>query len=116
MVSQVRFSHALKSLCLDAKAVVDILVEIGPHSALAGFVSHITTALEPGEKNTKYMPSLVRPKNAVQTMMDLASSLFVAGYPIDLDVLNSQNDHSGLQVLSDLPQYPWNHSTSYWHE
>ena len=49
LVSQVRFSDALQSLCLDtkstddrvntswSKAAVEIIVEIGPHLALAGF-------------------------------------------------------------------------------
>ncbi len=123
MVSQVRFSHSLQCLCrglvLEAdpclrNPAVDLILEIGPHSALAGFVKQNLAAL--GETKTKYNSCLIREKNAVETILGAASDLYVAGYPVDLRALNSDVSESTPQVLTDLPAYPWDHSTSYWHE
>ena len=126
MVSQVRFSQSLQSLCQDLgrnrsaldpswrKPATDLILEIGPHSALAGFVKQILATL--GETKTRYNPCLVREKNAVETIMGAASDLYVAGYPVDLKALNFDVFEGQPQVLADLPAYPWDHSISYWHE
>lgn len=128
-VSQVRFSEALQGLCVAtrdtndrlnaswSKPAVGILVEVGPHSALAGFFKQIMAAtLDLAGPNIKYIASLVREKNAVQTSLELASELFVAGYPIDLKAVNFSDIERQPRVIVDLPPYPWDHSVSYWHE
>ena len=130
MVSQVRFSASLQALCqvsrvdgsetgttLDSpwrKPGVDILLEVGPHSGLAGFVKQNLVAL--GQNKVRYMTCLVRAKNAVQTMLYAASDLAVHGYPVNLKAINLNNDQDKRQVLVDLPSYPWDHSVRYWHE
>lgn len=126
MVSQVRFSQSLQSLsqglrrgtsAMDPswrKPAVDIILEVGPHSALAGFVKQILATL--GETKIRYNSCLVREKNGVGTIMGAASDLYVAGYPVDLKALNSDISEGQPQVLVDLPAYPWDHSISYWHE
>lgn len=126
MVSQVRFSQSLQSLCQglgrDISAVdpswrkpaIDLLLETGPHSALAGFVKQTLATL--GETKIRYNSCLVREKNGVETMMSAASDLYVAGYPVDLKALNADVSGGQPQVLVDLPAYPWDHSISYWHE
>lgn len=126
MVSQVRFSQSLQSLCQGLgqnistvdpnwrKPAVDSILEIGPHSALAGFVKQNIAAI--GEIKIRYSSCLLRGKNAVGTMMGAASDLYVAGYPVDLKALNSDVSEEQPQVLIDLPSYSWDHSTSYWHE
>ena len=126
MVSQVRFSQSLQSLCQGLgrgksgvdpswrKPAVDLILEIGPHSALAGFVKQILATL--GETKTRYSPCLVREKNGVGTILGAASDLYVAGYPVDLKALNCDTSEGQPQVLADLPAYPWDHSISYWHE
>ena len=129
LVSQVRFSDALQCLCAPTKgtndrlsaswpkSAVEILVEIGPHSALAGFFKQMMAATPDltGSK-IKYMASLVREKDAIQTILSLASELFVAGYPIDLKAVNFSDSERQPRVLVDLPSYPWDHSVSYWYE
>ena len=129
LVSQVRFSDALQSLCMStkgtsdhvnvslSKSAVNTVVEIGPHSALAGFFKQVVAATpDLKDSNIKYMASLVREKDAVQTSLGLASRLFVAGYPIDLKAVNFSGSERQPRVLVDLPPYPWDHSVSYWHE
>lgn len=126
MVSQVRFSQSLQSLCQGQgqdrsevgpswrKPAVDLILEVGPHSALAGFVKQTLASL--GETKTKYNTCLVREKNGVETMMGAAADLYVAGYPVNLKALNLDVSEGPPQVLVDLPAYPWDHSVSYWHE
>ena len=126
MVSPVQFSQSLLSLCQADKSngaamntswtkpAVDFLLEVGPHSGLAGFVKQNLAALE--ETKVKYTSSLIRSKDAVKTMLDLASDLAVNGYPVELKAVNFTNSLRQPQVLVDLPSYPWDHSTSYWHE
>ena len=129
LVSQVRFSDALQSLCLAtngtsdlvnsslSKTAVEILVEVGPHSALAGFFKQLMAATpDLTGSNIRYITSLSREKDAVKTSLNLASELFVAGYPIDLKAVNFSDSERQPRVLVDLPPYPWDHSLSYWHE
>ena len=128
MTSQVRFSASLQTLCgavsesetriaIDSiwiKPAVDILLEVGPHSGLAGFVKQNLLAL--GQTKIKYITCLVRTKNAVQTMLSAASNLAISGYPVNLKAVNVDNDQDDPQVLVDLPSYPWDDSVRYWHE
>lgn len=130
MVSQVRFSKSLQNLCRVpnasgkgvgtgsdsswTKPAVDILLEVGPHSGLAGFVKQILMDLR--VTKIKYVTCLVRAKNAVQMMLSAASSLTVYGYPVNLKAVNFESGQHNPRVLIDLPSYPWDHSIGYWHE
>ena len=114
MVSQVKFSPALQKLVSSVGAVSPIfhlLLELGPHGALAGFVKQTLVEI----KTFQHVPTLSRGKNAIDTMLNAASQLAVLGHPIDLHAVNSQYKRRP-RVLLDLPPYPWDHSTSYWHE
>ena len=126
MLSPVEFSKSLRSLCLDlsderrelgSKAAVDIVIELGPHSALAGPIKQILqTDVKLCTSSIRYTSALVRNKSAVDTSLQLASQLFKNGYPINLDAINNPNGAHGHNVLVDLPTYAWNHSNSYWAE
>ncbi len=125
MVSPVLFSDSLRNMCMDSsgpmkrrkralKTVVDALIEVGPHSALAGPIKQTLTAMDL-KSQILYSSCLVRHRNATETVLDLASTLFVHGAAIDLKAVNLPNGHPPPKVLTDLPPYPWNHKT-YWHE
>jgi acyl transferase domain-containing protein len=129
MLNEVRFSHAFRKLCLETttsgkkqrtrnlQSGVDDIIELGPHSALAGPIKQIIRADEQlNGASIKYYSALTRNKNAVDTMLQLLSSLFTSGYPVDLSAVNSLTNTESMSVLVDLPSYPWNHSKSYWHE
>ena len=129
MVGQVKFAESLGRLCLEfgqkstktrqrgRESTTNILVEIGPHSALAGPIKQIVQAdSKLKDSKTIYQTALVRKVDAVETCLALASSLLTAGYVIDIAACNRPACTEEPQVLTDLPPYAWNHSTSYWAE
>ncbi|KAL2831410.1 hypothetical protein BDW59DRAFT_182083 [Aspergillus cavernicola] len=119
----VRFSDALASLVLpvnesgerEKKPAVDILVEIGPHSALGGPIKQILKEI--GVKNVEYRSVLSRGKSAVQTALQCVGSLSVHGVPVEVKEVNNYHTSSiALTPLHDLPAYVWNHSHTFWAE
>ncbi|KAH7127804.1 putative polyketide synthase [Dactylonectria estremocensis] len=129
MLSPVRFSQGLQMLCTKSSGTgrakrrgnntgVNILVEIGPHSALAGPVKQVLVANDL-QKNggIAYYSALVRDKDACETTLEAAASLWARGVPAQLQKANEPDQTSSLpQVLVDLPPYPWNHSKKFWAE
>ena len=117
LLSPVRFNEAVKHLCLSShgESKPDILIEIGPHAALAGPIKQICKVVD-AEKRPSYLPSLARNKNAVEEMQELACSLFGSGVEVNFANINFPTGSSGVSVLTDLPTYPWDHSTIFWHE
>nr|AEJ54468.1 reducing polyketide synthase [Dolichousnea longissima]AEJ54469.1 reducing polyketide synthase [Dolichousnea longissima] len=113
LVSQVKFLPAIEEV--HSRSKVDILVEIGPHSALAGPVQEILDMELRSPQKTEYLPTLKRNANALQSALQLASALLVKGCAIDLSAVNHIRGKKPA-VLVDLPTYPWNHEHSYWHE
>ncbi|KAL9042477.1 MAG: hypothetical protein Q9214_003767, partial [Letrouitia sp. 1 TL-2023] len=127
MVSQVRFAESLRSLCLNtsatkrrrpkANAGIDVLLEIGPHAALAGPIKQI---LQSDSKlssfSTIYVSALLRKESAVLTSLALASQLFRKGLNLDFSAINRPTGLESRSVLVDLPPYAWNHSNSFWDE
>ena len=123
MVSQVKFSPALQELYVTdnpstassfGKSTTQILIEVGPHGALAGFVKQTLGRIQ--GRLFQYIPTLSRGKDSVDTMFNFASRLVVSGYAIDLQAVNDQRGDRRSSVLVNLPTYSWDHSTSYWHE
>jgi acyl transferase domain-containing protein len=107
--SPVLFNTALEKL-LETRSSTNppLLLEIGPHSALAGPIRQILKAAKSG---ASYVPTLVRNENATCSMLNAAGQLFLKGVKLDFRALNP-----GGQVLTDLPRYPWHHESRYWHE
>jgi len=115
--SPVRFNQALEALLTDETLKINTVIEVGPHSALAGPIRQIRDGLSRSSKDLEYISCLVRGENATTRMLDLAGSLFVKGYGVDLANVNAiERDHSGIiervqgKVLVDLPRYSWNYS------
>jgi acyl transferase domain-containing protein/NADPH:quinone reductase-like Zn-dependent oxidoreductase len=126
MVSQVRFSMALECMCIRpaekqlgqswSKYAVDSIVEIGPHSALAGPIKQTLKSDKLQDAKIRYLSALVRGKDACTTALDVAGSLFTEGFSVDLTSVNFPHGRGKRNVLVDLPSYPWNHGTKYWDE
>lgn len=119
LTQPVQFSSALREMCtpLEGQEKIDVLVEIGPHSALEGPTKQILKAIESLPKKPAYLPSLVRNKDAVETAVDLAGSLFTHGSVLNFEAVNFPvTPAKALEVLTDLPRYPWDHSKRYWYE
>ncbi|OQE39163.1 hypothetical protein PENCOP_c007G08846 [Penicillium coprophilum] len=124
LTGKVLFSESLSAMCRYTESVngekrgLDILVEVGPHASLKGPISHMLKSIAK-DQDVGYFPTLVRGKDGIHTMHELAASLFSKGYPIDLQKVNlgnSQNLSKQFAVLGDLPSYPWKHEEEYWHE
>ncbi|KAJ4315564.1 Highly reducing polyketide synthase Dhc3 [Neodidymelliopsis sp. IMI 364377] len=124
LISPVLFSEAVKELVLPADSdtskyvdgigranSVDLLIEIGPHSALGGPIEQILD--HHSIKNVGYNSMLVRGRSALETSLELASNLFLRGIPIEISKVNSDLNP---RRLVDLPPYQWNHSRSFRHE
>lgn len=111
MVSCVRFSDAVTELCSDKS--IDTLIEIGPHSALAGPVKQIVSVID-GAKVT-YLSALLRNQDAAETTLKTAAGLFDNSQGSRISKLNGKSSED-LPTLVNLPSYPWNHEKSYWAE
>jgi NADPH:quinone reductase-like Zn-dependent oxidoreductase len=119
LTQSVRFSESLTAMCAPIeghKTGVNMIIEIGPHSALAGPIKQILKACGPNAMKIHYASALVRKRDAVETALELASTLFVRGATLNLGAVNLPRSGSQLSLLVDMPRYPWNHKTKYWHE
>ncbi|KAM0794237.1 reducing type I polyketide synthase [Usnea florida] len=134
MVSPVRFAEALgqihyrplKALTkkLDGShktiAAVHDLLEIGPHSALQGPILE-TLRTKAGGSDVGYMSMLKRHVSAVSTTLEVVGHLHCSGHSVNLHRSNaiageSPDPPDRSVTLTDLPEYPFDHSQKHWHE
>ncbi|KAE8385188.1 ketoacyl-synt-domain-containing protein [Aspergillus alliaceus] len=112
LVSPVLFSPAMDKL-LSSEAP-QMIVEIGPHAALKGPIKQI---FKVKAKKILYLSTMVRHQRTSQCLTELASHLFTHGAHVNLDKANLMSGSTRHRVcLTDLPPYPWDHSSSFWHE
>ncbi|KAJ5175582.1 uncharacterized protein N7482_001459 [Penicillium canariense] len=114
MVQCVLFEDCLSKMILrgdDPVRQVDILVEIGPHGALAGPIRQILSQPNFSSQGIKYTSCLTRGQNAVKTVQDVAAFLYSHGSPVSLREVNA---HCKGRVMPGLPRYSWNHTNRYW--
>lgn len=120
----VRFSEALDSMVsstissVDQQPGVHMLVEMGPHSALQSPVKQILQAAGVA-KSISYASALVRKRDAIETVLELAASILTKGGMVDMNAINfpaGRSVNEKVTLLTDLPRYAWNHQSRYWHE
>lgn len=115
----VRFSEALQSMLEpvgEHKTGVNMLIELGPHSALQGPIKQILKAVGGAAAKIPYASALLRNKDAVESAMAVAAALFTRGANLDFSAINFPKSAKAPALLTDLPRYPWNYSTKYWQE
>lgn len=95
---------------------VDVVIEIGPHSALAGPIRQCLNSSPLKGLPVAYAACLERGNDAVLTMQSLAGFLVSKGYPVSTLRVNTPGGQEGLQVVPGLPSYAWNHAQRFWHE
>jgi acyl transferase domain-containing protein/NADPH:quinone reductase-like Zn-dependent oxidoreductase/SAM-dependent methyltransferase len=134
MTSAVRFSEAVAQLTsMSAKTqkrklgggnqqVVTTydLLELGPHSALQGPTKDILKTVARGNE-VSYSSALSRNVSAFDTVLSAAGRLYCLGYPVKVADVNGvgakgAKEPSDRMALTDLPEYPFDHSQAYWHE
>lgn len=107
--SPVLFRTGVEKL-LQSQGAHSVLVEVGPHSALAGPVRQILKQLK--AEQTSYVATLVRNEDDRRALLATAGQLFCKGLAtIQFGAVNPLG-----RVLTSLPGYPWNHGTKYWYE
>ncbi|GJN81831.1 type I iterative polyketide synthase [Purpureocillium lilacinum] len=106
--SPVLFNSAVTAILRHDIAKNMVLLEVGPHSALAGPVRQIQTQLS---DSSPYASALARNQNDVEAFLTAVGKLHVLNVPIHLEKVISKGT-----VLPDLPRYPWNHSEKFWYE
>ena len=119
MVNTVQFLNSMRSLLFHggSEDAIDILVELGPHSALRSPVKQILQYHSNSiASDVHYSSALVRNVGAVHTCHTVVAELLVSGYPVNLNAVNFASDPGSKKVLVDLPPYVWDHSMSYWAE
>ncbi|KAM3425607.1 hypothetical protein BST61_g7554 [Cercospora zeina] len=118
MTKPVIFSPAFSSMCYNdgSSKSLDIVLEIGPHGALAGPIRQTFEAGGHPSGDFSYISCLTRDKHAVETSHSMVCKLLSRGFPVTLSEVNLISGKTELRVLQDLPSYPWNHSVSYWTE
>ena len=96
---------------------INDLIEIGPHPALQRPTRSILESLNL-QINVRYDYMLHRKRPGLESLLELCGRLWSSGHPIALHKPNQTKTPlvSQGQLLADLPQYPFNHATSFWHE
>ncbi|KAF2715992.1 hypothetical protein K431DRAFT_316867 [Polychaeton citri CBS 116435] len=95
---------------------VDTVVEVGPHAALKGPIRKIMEAQNISGVN--YTSVLVRGQDDSQSALECVGSLVNRGVSVAVSKVNSidGDNLSVMKPIMDLPQYPWDHSKSFWSE
>lgn len=127
LVRPVNFTGALSALLChveqqegkksshDRRAFADILVEVGPHSALRSYVLDVFKSLEGKFTDLSYETMLRRKFDGAQTALAAVGNLWTKGYRLDLTLVNG-TPVAAASMLVDLPPYAWNHSLTFWDE
>ena len=122
LVSRVRFYEALQEMCHGCRDPgtegegPDILIEIGPHAALATPIKQTLQTSKLASTGVIYLPSLKRNEDATLSIHRLVSQLWCLGVPLDLELLRAPGLPARPKPLTDLPPYPWDRSIEHWSE
>ena len=121
LVSPVLFNQAVQNM-ITVKPEIGVVVEIGPHAALAGPIKQI--CVENKFSGISYVETLARNKHDGEQLLRLAGDLWAKGSPVDISGVTSieRLSKSGNilkiegSLLLDLPTYQWNYSKQFWQE
>ena len=112
--SPVRFEQALRRLL--EIVPVDLLVELGPHSALRGPIHETCKSLTSAEPK-QYVSAMIRNQDSVHSVLNAVGELWLRNFPLDLQRVNSVEpaDHKNTKprsvvlgnVIANLPRYQW---------
>jgi acyl transferase domain-containing protein len=124
LLQPVQFVDAFTDMVLGGAADsgasnIDVILEVGPHTALGGPIKELLSQPAFQGVNMPYMGCLVRNENARDSMIAAGLDLVRKGYPVSLPQLRGsaeKGSHVAPSVLTDLPPYPWNHSIGHWTE
>ncbi|KAJ5938265.1 type I iterative polyketide synthase [Penicillium verhagenii] len=117
LTSPVLFANALTTMCAEEETRPNLLIEVGPHSALKGPILDTMKTIGSITAKIGYTPTVVRNADAAQSVLDAAGAAFVRGATLDINKVNFPvSGGASRAFLRDLPRYPWQHGTKYWHD
>jgi NADPH:quinone reductase-like Zn-dependent oxidoreductase/malonyl CoA-acyl carrier protein transacylase len=114
LVQPVRFADAIKTVFSPRQTSThppNVIIEVGPHAALKGPIKQTADA-QTSINTFTYASCLVRGTESIEAVLNLAASLYTSGIPVDLGAVNQTSKHNA-SVLTELPKYCWDKSTSY---
>lgn len=114
--STVRFREAVTGILQDpALGKNAVLLEVGPHSALAGPLRQIIQANGAHATGIPYVATMLRGQDCTETLLTAVGKLHTLGVSLDWAALFPAG--AG-KTLPDLPRYAWDHQegASYWYE
>ncbi|KAF4334016.1 polyketide synthase [Fusarium beomiforme] len=122
--NRVLFDEAVMALASNSMlSKVKVMVEVGPHSALAGPFKQICQGQ--GIDRLTYIPTLVRKEDCARKLLSTAGALLLQNYPVNSEQVNSiaegatavgMKKSHGPFLLVDLPPYQWSYEKKYWAE
>lgn len=116
LTSPVLFSDALGKIVADDETRPSLLIEIGPHSTMKGPIMDTLKSLGPTVSKIAYTPTILRKVNAAESVLDTAAAAYVRGATLNMTAVNfPKTGAANRWFLSNLPRYPWQHGTRYWH-
>ncbi|KAH8645577.1 hypothetical protein BGZ60DRAFT_535878 [Tricladium varicosporioides] len=132
LVSPVKFSDAIQNLfSKSAHRVrrkldlshrnyfhVNMLLEVGPHSALQRPIKEILDDYLGVTGKISYASLLIRENSAINTVLNAVGQIKCLGYPVNLERINNygMKHRQAFMALPDLPAYIFDHSKKYWAE
>ncbi|KAJ6119127.1 hypothetical protein N7523_003407 [Penicillium sp. IBT 18751x] len=125
LLQPVRFVEAFSDMVIggdmaeSGRSNVDIILEVGPHTALGGPIKEILSQTMFEGITLPYMGCLVRNTDAQDCILATTLNLLRKGQQVNLARVNFPCDTQRSKkpkVLTDLPSYPWNHSNRHWKE
>lgn len=108
LVSRVRFREAVAAILEHPDYRKAVLLEVGPHSALAGPLRQTQAA---ASTNLAYVSAMLRGQDSVEALLTAIGKLHSLNVAVDLAALYPTGT-----CLTDLPPYPWHHEESFWYE
>lgn len=114
--STVRFREAVTSILQTPTVSKNaVLLEIGPHSALAGPLRQIVQAHGAHANGIPYVASMLRGQDCTESLLTAIGKLHALNVPLDWAALFPAGTG---KALPDLPRYAWDHQegASYWYE
>ncbi|KAH8890708.1 KR domain-containing protein [Thozetella sp. PMI_491] len=122
--SPVLFNQAVQTiLTSDQFSHVDLLIEVGPHSAMAGPIKQIKAELK--AEKLDYLPTLMRGQDSAVQLLKTAGELFLRNYRLDMGqvtwiemptMLGGKAMGAQGRTIVDLPPYQWNYAKPLWAE
>ncbi|KAK7953549.1 polyketide synthase [Apiospora saccharicola] len=123
LLSPVLFNQAIQTITSSKEfGDVDLFIEIGPHSAMAGPIRQIKASCK--LRHLNYLPSLTRNNDSAAALLQLAGELFLRGYDFDMSRVTAIEDSSSSGkvwvrsggFVADLPTYQWDKTKQYFAE